>query len=45
MKNFELRLEDIGNHSSGNIETLFAQANGFMGIRASEPIEIGRAHV
>lgn len=43
MKNFELRLEDLGNHSSGNIETLFAQANGFMGIRASEPIATAQA--
>ncbi|MEY8443505.1 glycoside hydrolase family 65 protein [Lactococcus ileimucosae] len=43
MKNFELRLEDLGNTSPENIETLFAQANGFMGIRASEPIATEKA--
>ncbi|WP_314576533.1 glycoside hydrolase family 65 protein [Enterococcus gilvus] len=38
MKDFILTLKDIGNTSVQNIETLFAQANGALGIRASHPI-------
>ncbi len=38
MKDFTLTLADLGNTEIGNIETLFAQANGFLGVRASAPI-------
>ena len=40
MKNFILSLDDLGNQEQGNIETLFAQANGFLGVRASLPIPV-----
>lgn len=39
MNDFILTLEDIGNRSVQNIETLFAQANGALGVRASLPIK------
>lgn len=38
MDQFTLTLSDLGNRGRGNIETLFAQANGFMGVRASLPV-------
>jgi alpha,alpha-trehalose phosphorylase len=40
MKNeYVLTLNDIGNSENGNVESLFAQANGFIGVRASLPIK------
>ncbi|GFH41554.1 hypothetical protein Hs30E_01050 [Lactococcus hodotermopsidis] len=38
MTDFTLTLADLGNTSAQNIETLFAQANGILGVRASLPI-------
>ncbi|WP_374286651.1 glycoside hydrolase family 65 protein [Lactococcus sp.] len=38
MDQFTLTLSDLENRGRGNIETLFAQANGFMGVRASLPV-------
>ncbi|MBO0451367.1 MULTISPECIES: glycoside hydrolase family 65 protein [Enterococcus] len=43
MKDFILTLDDIGNKSVQNIETLFAQANGTLGVRASLPIRTGES--
>ncbi|CQR25253.1 Alpha,alpha-trehalose phosphorylase [Streptococcus varani] len=37
-EDFLLTLDDLSTQSVGNIETLFAQANGFMGVRASLPL-------
>ncbi|MFC4653263.1 glycoside hydrolase family 65 protein [Lactococcus nasutitermitis] len=38
MQDFILTLADLGNTNTGNIETIFAQANGFLGVRASGPV-------
>lgn len=38
-QDFIVTLEDLSTRSPGNIETLFAQANGFLGVRASLPVE------
>ena len=38
MNDYTLTLSDIGNDALQNIETLFAQANGAIGVRASLPI-------
>lgn len=38
MNEFTLTLADVGNDALQNIETLFAQANGALGVRASLPI-------
>lgn len=37
-QDFIVTLEDLSTRSPGNIETLFAQANGFLGVRASLPV-------
>ncbi|MCL2113293.1 MAG: glycoside hydrolase family 65 protein [Streptococcaceae bacterium] len=39
MKTYTLTLDDLGNIETQNVETIFAQANGFMGVRASLPIQ------
>ena len=38
MNDFILTLQDLPTQAVGNVETLFAQANGFMGVRASLPV-------
>lgn len=37
-QDYLLTLKDLSTNSIGNIETLFAQANGFIGVRASYPV-------
>lgn len=38
MKEFIIGLDDLSVHTTGNVETLFAQANGFLGVRDSLPL-------
>ncbi|MCB5953006.1 glycoside hydrolase family 65 protein [Enterococcus sp. BWT-B8] len=40
INDFILTLDDLGNTSVQNIETLFAQANGAIGVRASLPMPV-----
>lgn len=43
MHDFILTLEDLSTKAIGNVEALFAQANGFMGVRASWPVRTPEA--